>query len=656
MAKVLIQKAKIDLSDSKYYTNRELSWLQFNDRVLAEALDVRNPLLERLKFLSIFSSNLDEFFMIRVSGLIEQVQAKVTKPSFDGLTPQAQVEAIHQHLHKQITKQHRYFQEELRPQMEKEGIHLVDYTDLSKEQVAYLKQFFEDQIFPVLTPLSIDSSHPFPRMSNLSLNLVVVVQDPVTGEEIYARVKVPDSLSRFIALPDNLAQLKRRQSLWSGVALEQVIAHNLANLFPGMTIVSYHLLRITRDADFTVREYEADDLMLAIEQEISKRRLDGFIVRLELQPTIPKDLRATLMRELEVTETEVYEIDGLVNHIDLISFLSLPLDHLKDPPWTPMIPKSFQQVFHTEYEDSLNTTPGTGNDIFSLLRKKDQLVHHPYDSFVASIQEFITQAAHDPQVRAIKLTLYRTSGDSPIIKALINAAENGKQVVALVELKARFDEENNILWAKHLENCGVHVVYGVIGLKIHTKICLVVREEADKIRRYFHIGTGNYNPKTAKLYTDLGLLSCQTEIGADLSELFNFLTGYSRQSSYRKLLVAPITMRDRMQKLIQREIAHCQQGHGGRIVAKMNSLVDPKIIQSLYEASQAGVQIDLIIRGICCLCPGVKDVSENIRVISIIGRFLEHSRIFYFFNHDQPEVFIGSADWMPRNLDRRNPI
>ena len=650
MATAKAFQAKIDLKDPQYYFNRELSWLRFNDRVLYEAFDARNPLIEQLKFSAIFSSNLDEFFMVRVSGLMEQVQAQVEHRTSDGLTPQGQLGAIHQHLRPLVTKQHQQFQQVLRPQLAEQGIHLLDHGDLAQKQKDYLKTFFEERVFPILTPLSVDSAHPFPRMSNLSLNLVVVVQNPVTGEERLARVKVPNTLPRFIALPEPLQRYKQKRCAWVGVPLEQVIAHHLDSLFPGMTIQTYDLFRITRDADFPVREDEADDLLWAIQQEISKRRLEGFVVRLELQSSVPHHLKAALIQGLGVTETEVYAVDGLLNLCDLMFFLSLPFPALKDPPWTPVISPRLQRTYEL---DNYGSTDYPGEDIFAVIRQGDLLVHHPYESFKASVQEFLTQAAHDPGVKAIKITLYRTSGDSPMIKALINAAENGKQVVALVELKARFDEQNNIVWAQTLENAGVHVVYGVVGLKTHTKVLLVVREEDEQIRRYVHIGTGNYNPKTAGLYTDLGLLSCQPDLGADLTDLFNFLTGYSRQKAYRKLLVAPVTLRDRMVGLIQREMEHSQKGHTGRIIVKMNSLTDSSMVRALYTASQAGVQIDLILRGICCLRPGVEGVSENIRVISVMGRYLEHSRIFYFHNNDQPEVFMGSADWMSRNLDRR---
>jgi polyphosphate kinase len=652
MAKTNVAEKNINLKDPKYYINRDISWLGFNERVLHEALDPRTPLLERLKFLAIYSSNLDEFFMVRVSGLIEQADADVHPKTPDGLSPAKQLEVIREHLLHTVQAQHQTFSQELLPQLREHGVYLLDYRDLTKEQSFYLKDYFEHQIFPVLTPLSVDPSHPFPRMSNLSLNLAVRVEHPENGDERFARVKVPGSLPRFIGMPEPLATYQGESCQWVGVPLEQVIAANLNSLFPGMTIGGHHLFRITRDADFPVLEDEADDLLLAIEQEISKRRLEGFVCRLEVSQSMPEDLRQGLMRELEVEADRVYGIEGLLNLRDLFFFLSLPLPELKDEPWSSLVPFRLKSVIDLDDEDK-NTYSEQAPDMFEAIRRGDILVHHPYESFTRSVQEFIKQAATDPQVLAIKMTLYRTSGDSPIIKALIKAAEHRKQVVVLVELKARFDEANNILWAKRLEDAGVHVVYGIVGLKTHTKTTLVVRAEGEKIRRYVHIGTGNYNPKTSRLYTDLGMLSCRDDLGADLTDLFNFLTGYSLQKAYRQLLVAPLTLRDRMAALIHREIDHVKNGGEGKIIAKMNSLVDGKLIKLLYEASQAGVEIDLIIRGICCLRPGLPGVSDNIRVVSVIGRFLEHSRIFWFHNHGQPEYYMGSADWMPRNLDRR---
>ena len=639
----------IDLNDPKYYFNRELSWLEFNRRVLAEALDKRTPLLERLKFMAIFSSNLDEFFMVRVAALKQQVTAGVTKLSADGRKPRQQLEAIAEVLTPMIKQQHQHFEKALKKELAKSGIYILNYVDLNQEQRTYINQFFEDYIFPVLTPLAVDPSHPFPYISNLSLNLAVVLKDPSIERELFARVKIPKVLSRFVTLPEELRQGHRGQpGVWTGIPIEQVVTHNLEYLFPGMNILESYAFRVTRNADLSVEEDEADDLLLAIEKELQKRRIGGSSVRLEIEASVPPDIRSTIVRELALEESDVYDIDGLLSLGDLMSFLALPLPELKDKPWNAVLPSRLSWLREQENEESVD-----GESFFSVIRNGDLLVHHPYHSFSSTVLRFVTEAAYDPDVLAIKMTLYRTSGDSPIIKALIAAAQNGKQVVVLVEIKARFDEENNILWAKKLEKSGVHVVYGVTGLKTHTKITLVVRQEKEQIRRYVHIGTGNYNPKTAKIYTDLGLLSCREELGADLTDLFNFLTGYSRQKSYRKMLVAPVSLRDRMIEMINREAENCRQGKTGRIVAKMNSLVDQQVIQTLYQASQAGVEIDLIIRGICCLRPGLPKFSDNIRVISIIGRFLEHSRIFYFHNNGQEEIFIGSADWMTRNLSRR---
>jgi polyphosphate kinase len=653
MSKSKKNAAPINLNDPQYYLNRELSWLEFNSRVLHEACDSRTPLLEQLKFLAIFSSNLDEYFMVRVAALKQQVEAKVTLLTPDGRTPQQQLDDIRLTLKPQVTKQHEHFEQVLRSLLSKQGIYILDYINLSQKQRTYLDNYFQEQIFPVLTPLAVDPSHPFPYISNLSLNLAVVVKNPDTDEEFFARVKVPSVLPRFLPLPPELRTEEKGQTAnWTGVPLEQAIAHNLESLFPGMTIQEYHPFRITRDADLALEEDEADDLLLAIEQELRKRRMGGTPVRLEIQSQTPELIRSKLLQDLELTDNDVYEVDGLLGLRDLMYFMSLPLPELKDPPRQSVVPARLQHLREPSLDpDALELDEG--KDFFAVIRERDLLVHHPYQSFSTTVVRFITHAAHDPNVLAIKMTLYRTSGDSPIVNALIAAAENGKQVSVLVELKARFDEENNIYWARRLERVGVHVVYGLVGLKTHSKTVLVVRREKDRMRRYVHIGTGNYNPKTARLYTDLGLFSCREELGADITDLFNFLTGYSRQKSYREVLVAPVNMRDRFLALIRREIENVQNGFSGRIVAKMNSLVDPQIIATLYEASRTGVQIDLIIRGICCLRPGLKDISENIRVVSIVGRFLEHSRIFYFHNNSQEEIYIGSADWMRRNLDRR---
>ena len=653
----MIQKESVDLTislkDSKYYLNRELSWLEFNYRVLNEALDTRTPLLERLKFTAIFSSNLDEFFMVRIAGLKQQIQAGVTKLTFDGCTPLEQLVAISERLHFLIKEQDYLFEYTLRNLLAVQGIHLVNYIDLDQKQRTYLHQYFDENIFPVLTPLVVDKSHPFPYISNLSLNLGVVICNPETKEEHFARVKVPSVLPRFVALPQRLySQTNNKSIVWQGIPLEQVIAHNIEALFSGMIVQECYPFRVTRNADLSVEEDEADDLLLAIEQELRKRNIGRSAVRLEVHASTPTLIRQQLVEDLELEEIDVYDIQGLLGLKDLLYFLSLPYPKLKYESWSSIVPKDLNKIKKITSSNN-QKIKSNEKDIFSLIRQSDILVHHPYQSFSASVEQFIAQAAYDPSVLTIKMTLYRTSGDSPIIEALIAAAANDKQVVTLIELKARFDEENNIIWARQLEQSGVHVVYGLAGLKTHTKIVLIVRKEGEKIRRYVHIGTGNYNSKTANLYTDVGLFSCREELGADLTDLFNFLTGYSCQKLYRKLLVAPVNMRDRILSMINREITHCRKGGKGHIVAKMNSLVDPKIIEALYLASQVGVKIDLIIRGICCLRPGIKGISNNIRVISVIGRFLEHSRIFYLYNGGKKEVYIGSADWMTRNFVRR---
>jgi polyphosphate kinase len=648
------------LYSAQYYFNRELSWLKFNERVLHEAFDPRNPLLERLKFMAIFSNNLDEYFMVRISGLQQQVAAQVMKRTQDGMMPQEQLDAIHGELKPLVTRQHRYFCHDLTFQLDKAGIHVLTYEDLTEQQIDELQTYFLEQVFPVLTPLAVDPGHPFPYISSLSLSLAVVIKDRETGEEHFARVKVPDRLPRFIPL----TQCREEGSRWCGVPIEQVIAHNAYKLFPGMDVKACHPFRITRNADFEIEEDEADDLLIAIEQELRKRRF-GFVVRMEVQTGMPSDLQQTLMSEMGLKDQDVYTVEGLICLNDLFAISSLPLPELKEKSWSPVIPaewKKLAPLLSLDENGKISDRPseeGGPSDIFSLIRAQDLLVHHPYESFTATVQRFIAEAAYDPDVLTIKMTLYRTAGDSrdaaasPIVNSLIAAAENGKQVVVLVELKARFDEENNILWARKLEKVGVHVVYGLIGLKTHTKVVLVVRREDQKLRRYVHIGTGNYNPKTARLYTDLGLFSCRDDLGADLTDLFNYLTGYAKQLSYRKILIAPVNLRDRMIELVRREAELQRRGKKGRIIIKMNSLIDPDLIAALYSASQAGVQIDAVVRGICALKPAITGISDNIRVISIIGRFLEHERVFYFHNNGHPKVFIGSADWRPRNLERR---
>lgn len=649
-----------DLYSAEYYFNREISWLRFNERVLHEALDERNLLLDRLKFMAIFSSNLDEYFMARVAGLKQQVDAQITQRTQDGMTPQEQLDAIHDELKPVVAKQHRYFVEDLKPQLAASGIHVLDYSQLSDRQIEDLRTYFLEQIFPVLTPLAVDPGHPFPYISSLSLNLAVVVRDRRNRESHFARVKVPDALPRFISLPT--PKQSEQTGQWWGVPIEQVIAQNLYCLFNGMDIEACYPFRITRNADFEIEEDEADDLLIAIEQELRKRRF-GSVVRMEIQVGTPNFIRNTLMDELNLKEADVYTVEGLLSLSDLFGLTALPFPDLKASAWTPVTPPRLKRLdVFIPPEDRLMASPKIldeeQTDLFAIIRSGDLLVHHPYESFSSSVLRFITEAAYDPDVLSIKMTLYRTAGDSklvdsPIVSSLIAAAENGKQVVALVEIKARFDEENNIIWARKLEKVGVHVVYGLVGLKTHTKIVMVVRREGQQLRRYVHIGTGNYNPRTARLYTDLGLFSCREEIGADLTDLFNYLTGFSRQESYRKLLVAPVNLRDRMLAFIQQEIDHQRQGKQGCIILKMNSLIDPDLIAALYAASQAGVQVDAIVRGICSLRPGLKGISDNIRVISIIGRFLEHDRIMYFYNDGRPQVYIGSADWRPRNLDRR---
>jgi polyphosphate kinase len=649
------KSSPINLDDAKYYFNRELSWLEFNRRVMQEAIDPSNPLLERFKFAAIFGSNLDEFFMVRVANLQRQVEADITTPTIDGMTPQQQLDEISRRLHETVAQLQKLFATELRPQLAGEGVHILNYAELDALQRLYMLDYFERRVFPILTPLAVDPTHPFPVMGNLTLNMAVVVKDPENNLQQFARVKIPDSLPRFIPLPPELHPAVPRSQkgghppiVWAGIALEEIIAEHLTALFPGMIIQEHHLFRITRDTDLTVQEDEIDDLAEAIAERLRKRRFSGSVVRFQIAPTMSEFVKQTLIAGMNVDRNDIYVHEGWLGVCDLMFFTTLPLPHLKDKPWTPTVPKRLRHLIEDEIADTAR-----GEDIFAILRQSDLLVHHPYESFTASVEYFITHAVQDPAVQAIKITLYRTSKDSPIVNALIAAAENGKQVAALVEIKARFDEASNLTWARKLEEAGVHVVYGVMGLKTHTKVVLILREEGEELRRYVHIGTGNYNSKTARFYTDLGLFSCHPDLGADLTDLFNFLTGFSKQKDYRKLLVAPAALRDRMMTMIQREIEHCRQGHSGRIIAKMNALIDPPMIKALYEASQAGVEIDLIVRGMCCLLPGISGVSENIRVISIVGRYLEHSRIFCFHNNDNEEFYIGSADWMPRNLDRR---
>jgi len=610
--------------------NRELSRLDYYARVLSNAGDVTIPLLERCKFVAFFSSHLDELFQVQVAGLKDQVAAglgNATSP--DGLTATDQLRLISERVAELVDRQSQLFVHDLVPALAAAGIRFSSYRELDDEDLAYLDGVFEHRIFPVLTPLAVDPGHPFPYISNLSLNLAITVCDPITGERRFARVKVPPLLPRFVVLPDGERF----------VPLEEVIAAHLDALFPGMDVIDQHPFRVTRNADLTLEEAEADDLLAAVELELRRRRF-GRAVRLEVMPGMPAESRQLLMRELELGEPDVYTVTGALDLSGLFAVVDLDRPDLKDEPWVP------------QTEPRLIGPDDEPVDLFAVLRERDVLVHHPYDSFATSVEAFIAQAAADPAVLAIKQTLYRTSGDSPVVKSLIGAAERGKQVAALVEVKARFDEQRNIAWAKQLEEAGVHVVYGLVGLKTHSKCALVVRQEADGIRRYLHLGTGNYNHKTAMVYEDVGLLSCDQELGADLTELFNFLTGYSRQTEYRKLFVAPLSLRERVIALIQREMT--APPGTGLIVLKMNSLSDPAVIDALYAASGAGVRVELIVRGICCLRAGVPGLSDNIRVRSIVGRFLEHSRIYQFAHGPNgPEFYLGSADLMPRNLDRR---
>lgn len=616
------------------FINRELSWLDFNARVLALAGDPRVPLLEQAKFLSIFSSNLDEFFQVRVAGLKDQVAAQVHTSSSDGRTAAEQLLLVRERVEELLERVQTVFSQRLMPALADAGLALSDWPELDDDDRKHLNDVFERRIFPVLTPLAVDPGHPFPYISDLSLNLAVIVVDDSAGERRFARVKVPNLLPRFVVMPDGERV----------VALEQVIAAHLDVLFPGMRVAACNAFRVTRNADFTVEEEEADDLLAAVEMEVRRRRF-GRAVRLEVEAGMDREVRELLQRELDVHDEDVYPSQVPLALDGLMSVVDLDRPDLKAPTWVPVT-----QV-------RLSGDDESPRSFFQEIARGDVLVHHPYESFSTSVEEFIRQASADSRVLAIKLTLYRTSGDSPIIGSLIRAAERGKQVVALVELKARFDEEANIEWARELEKAGVHVVYGLVGLKTHTKTTLVVRDEPDGIRCYCHIGTGNYNPRTARIYEDLGLLTCDPDLGSDLTQLFNYLTGYGRDLRYRKLMVAPHHLRGQIRDMIRAETeTETAEGSQRRIVMKMNSLVDAEMIDLLYEASQAGVSVDLILRGICRLRPGVAGLSENIRVRSIVGRYLEHSRIFHFAHGDPdggPAWFIGSADLMPRNLDRR---
>jgi polyphosphate kinase len=618
------------------HLNRELSWVEFNARVLDEARDNRNPLLERVRFLSIFASNLDEFFQVRISGLREQVRAGRVTSFADEATPEAQLAAARERILELVAAESAIFKD-VKKALSTEGIEIVSYGAIPEDHAA-LRQRFIDEIYPVLTPLAVDPGHPFPYISTLTLSIAVGVRDPETGERRFARVKVPQVLPRLLELERRADQPSRHHRF---VLLDQVIEANLDLLFSGMEIFEHHLFRVTRNADFELEEDEADDLLLAIEEELRRRRF-GEAVRLEVERSMPEPTRRLLLRGIGLTDAETYEVRGMLDLTGLGQLVELDRPDLRTPPWSPVTPIRL-----------LPPDDDEPADIFAAVRSGDVFVHHPYESFSASVGRFVAQAADDPDVLTIKLTLYRTSGESSIVADLIRAAEAGKQIVVVVEIKARFDEQANIAWARKLERAGAHVVYGLVGLKTHSKTLLVVRREGSILRRYVHIGTGNYNPRTARLYTDLGLLTCRSEIGQDVSDLFNILTGLSRQRTFRRLLVAPMTLRTRFLELVDREVGHAVAGRRGRIVLKMNALVDRACVEALYRASAAGVEIDLIIRGACTLIPGVSGMSDHIRVRSVIGEFLEHSRIWRFENDGHPDWYIGSADLMDRNLDRR---
>jgi len=633
-----------NLSHSTYYFNRELSWLEFNQRVLEESLNPQNPLLERVKFLAIFSSNLDEFFMIRVSGLRRQLEGGALQAPPDGMSPAEQLTAIRDKLDPQLAQAVKCWNRELKPALAESGINVLSYDELKRKQLKLLRRLFKREIFPVLTPLAFDPGHPFPHISNLSVNLAVVINDPSYGER-FARVKVPHMLPRILRIPsEDKADAEQRLGLEGStfsnfVWLEEVVASNLDLLFPGLEIAAAHPFRVSRDADIEIEEDEASDLLTAMEVVVGRRHF-GSVVRLEVDARMPDRVRDILIQNLGLAPYQVYSIDGPLGRSDLFELANVDRPDLKYPAFTPTIPTYLAQ---------------RDESVFSVLRRRNVLLYHPYDSF-RPVVDLVREAAEDPDVLAIKQTLYRVGPNSPIVGALQQAREAGKQVSVLVELKARFDEEHNIVWAKALEKAGVHVVYGVMGLKTHAKMCLIVRRESDGLRRYVHLGTGNYNPVTARIYSDFGFLTCDPVIAADVSYLFNALTGYARKNEYSKLVVAPESMRQSLLDRIEREIeVHERQG-GGHLVFKMNSLVDKACITALYRASRAGVKVDLQVRGICCLRPGVERVSESIEVTSVVGRFLEHARIYYFRNGGEEEILLGSADLMPRNLDGRVEI
>jgi polyphosphate kinase len=637
----LLKDLKIDpaLEDPKLFINRELSQLEFFRRVLEEAEDVSNPLLERVKFLSIVGSNLDEFFMVRVAGLKQQVSGGIIEPSADGLTPAEQLAAVRRAASRLASDARAYCQKQLLPELDQAGIHILNYAAQNDKQRTKVDEYFDQVVYPVLTPLAVDPGRPFPHISNLSLNLAVMVRDR-KGNERFARVKVPDTLPRFVPIKSSSGSTRRDGTVpyhHYFVWLEEVVAAHIGKLFPGMEVVEAYPFRVIRDADIDIQELEAMDLLESMEESVRQRRF-GIVVKMTVNTAMPTFMRQILIENLEMDQNDLYTDEGPLGLSNLMSLYSIDRHDLKDAPFVPAFPTPLKGQYN--------------GDIFQAVRRQDIILHHPFDSFTPVI-DFLRAAALDPDVLAIKQTLYRVGRNSPVVEALLEASENNKQVAVLVELKARFDEESNIGWARRLESEGVHVVYGLPGLKTHSKIALVVRKEGDGIRRYVHLATGNYNAITATLYTDLGFFTVDEAIGADATDLFNYLTGYSMKTDYRKLLVAPINLRARMTELILREIEHHRKHKNGHLIFKMNALVDKPMIQLLYEASQAGVKVDLLVRGICCLRPGLPDISENIRVVSIVGRFLEHTRIYYFHNNGQEEIYLGSADLMPRNIDHR---
>jgi polyphosphate kinase len=628
-----------DLRDPDLYINRELGLLAFQRRVLEEAIDENNPLLERAKFLSIVASNLDEFFMVRVAGLAAQVDAGTLEVGPDAMTPSGQLVAIRREVKKLLSDAHKCLDEQLLPELEQAGIQILRWDDVSDKQKQNVRNYFDETVFPVLTPLAFDPGRPFPHISNLSLNLAVLIRDAHKVEH-FARIKVPDSLPQLVsvAAPGPKRKIRRPGKRLALMWLEEVIAANLAALFPGMEVVESHPFHVTRDAEVAIKELEAEDLLETIEEGVRQRRF-GSVVRLMVTRTMPTHILDILMSNLEVHSSEVYRVKGPLSLKRLMDLHHIDRPELKEAAFVPVVPDSVKPASEDE-------------DIFAIIQRNDVLLHHPFDSF-QPVVDFLRKAAHDPNVLAIKMVLYRVGRNAPVVEALLEAMEEDKQVAVLVELKARFDEESNIEWARALEREGVHVVYGLVGLKIHCKVAMVVRREADKIHRYVHLATGNYNAVTAHSYTDLGLFTCDEQIADDVTDLFNYLTGYSAKDNYNKLLVAPVNLRQRLNAMIEREIEHQKNGRSGRLIFKMNSLVDGPFIRTLYRASQAGVRIELLVRGICCLRPGLPGVSENIEVSSIVGRFLEHSRIYYFGNGGEEEIYIGSADLMPRNLNRR---